>query len=367
MKAIAIVPGRPRSARLTQIPEPTIDSVPGGRGVLVKVLRVGVDGTDREIYEAEYGKAPEGQDVLVTGHEGLGRVEAVGPAVKEVAPGDLVVATVRRPGKSFYDRLGYPDFTTDGEYYERGINLLNGFLAEKYVEDATYLVKLPAVLRKVGVLMEPFSIVQKGIQQAFEAQRRLHVWRPARAAVMGAGSVGLLATLALRLRGLRVTTFARERKPAPNAALVEELGATYVSVQDASITEVARKEDGYDLIFEATGVSAVAFESMRAVAKNGVLVLASVTGGDHKLEVPADRINLEFVLGNKLMLGTVNASKENFESGVRDLVEAQAMHPGWLDKLLTNPVHGLENYEQLYQALTTAKGVIKAFCVVSED
>ena len=98
MKAISVFPGRPNSVHLADLSKPSVDEVPNGRGVLVKVLRVGVDGTDKEINAAEYGAAPAGFDFLVIGHEGFGRVEAVGPSVGEVKPGDYVVATVRRPG-----------------------------------------------------------------------------------------------------------------------------------------------------------------------------------------------------------------------------------------------------------------------------
>src|SRR5207237_10339687 len=132
----------------------------------------------------------------------IGWVEEVGPNVSELKPGDYVVATVRRPGKSIYDLIGASDMTTDDTYYERGINLLHGFLTEFYVDDAEYIVKIPRGLRDVGVLLEPFTVVQKGITQAYEIQRRLRVWRPRKAAVMGAGTIGLLATLSLRLRGI---------------------------------------------------------------------------------------------------------------------------------------------------------------------
>ena len=50
---------------LADLPKPSLDQVPNGRGVLVKVLRVGVDGTDKEINAAEYGAAPPGYDFLV--------------------------------------------------------------------------------------------------------------------------------------------------------------------------------------------------------------------------------------------------------------------------------------------------------------
>ncbi|MGH9531735.1 MAG: alcohol dehydrogenase catalytic domain-containing protein, partial [Terriglobales bacterium] len=126
MKAIAVMPGKPGSVHLASMPKPSLSEVPEGRGVLVKVLRVGVDGTDKEINAAEYGAAPPGFDFLVLGHESFGRVVEVGPNVTEFQPGDYVVATVRRPGSSIYDRIGLQDMTTDDTYFERGINLLHG-------------------------------------------------------------------------------------------------------------------------------------------------------------------------------------------------------------------------------------------------
>lgn len=366
MKAIAVFPGKPNSVHLAELPKPSVDDIPNGRGVLVRVLRVGVDGTDKEINAAEYGAAPAGYDFLVIGHESFGQVEAVGPNVTELRPGDYVVATVRRPGSSLYDKIGTYDMTTDDTYFERGINLLHGFLTEYYVDDPEYIVKVPQGLKQVGVLLEPTTVVEKGIAQAYEIQRRLRVWRPRRAAVMGAGTIGLLATLALRLRGLEVTTFARQPKPNLNADLIEAVGARYESTAAVPILDGAKQYGPFDIIFEATGSSLVVFESMQALGKNGVLVLSSVTGGDRKIEVPADKINLEFVLGNKVMVGTVNANREYFEMGVRDLAQAEAEYPGWLGRLLTHPVKGLANYAELFDKLTTAKGAIKVFCEVTD-
>jgi threonine dehydrogenase-like Zn-dependent dehydrogenase len=366
MKAIAVVPGKPNSVHLADLSKPAVTDVPDGRGVLVKVLRVGVDGTDKEINAAEYGAAPPGYDFLVIGHEGFGQVEAVGPRVTAVQPGDYVVATVRRPGTSLYDLIGTNDMTTDDTYFERGINLRHGFLTEYYVDDAEFIVKVPRGLREVGVLVEPLTVVEKGIAQAYEIQRRLRVWRPRRAAVMGAGTIGLLATLVLRLRGLEVTTFGLTRKPYLNAELVEAVGARYESTADIPVLDGARKFGPFDLIFEATGYSPVVFDGMQALGKNGVLVLSSVTGGDRLVEVPADRLNLEFVLGNKVMVGTVNANREYFELGVRDMAQAEAEYAGWLGRLLTHPVTGLESFRLLFETLTAAKGAIKVFCNVAD-
>lgn len=365
MKAIAVFPGKPNTVHLAEMPKPSVTEVPNGRGVLVKVLRVGVDGTDKEINAAEYGNAPAGSDFLVVGHESFGQVEAVGLNVVEVKPGDYVVATVRRPGSSIYDLIGTNDMTTDDTYFERGINLRHGYMSEYYVDDAEFIVKVPQGLKEVGVLLEPTTVVEKGIAQAYEIQRRLRVWRPRRAAVMGAGTIGLLATLALRLRGLQVTTFGLNPRPYLNSDLIEGIGATYQSTKEMSILEGAKKYGPFDIIFEATGFSPVVFESMQALGKNGVLVLSSVTGGDRMIEVPADKINLDFVLGNKVMVGTVNANREYFEMGVKDMAQAQAEYPGWLQRLLTHPVKGLENYKELFAKLTNGNGAIKVFCEVA--
>ncbi|MGD9628942.1 MAG: glucose 1-dehydrogenase [Pyrinomonadaceae bacterium] len=367
MKAIAVKPGTPGSAHLVEIPKPSIQTIDNGRGVLVKVLRVGVDGTDKEINNAEYGAPPPGDDFLVIGHEGFGVVEEVGDNVHELKPGDYVVATVRRPGNSIYDLIGTSDMTTDDIYYERGINLRHGFLSEYYVDDADFIVKVPKGLKNVGVLLEPMTVVQKGVHQAYEIQRRLKVWKPKRAAVLGAGTIGLLAALVLRLRGLEVVAFGKTAKPYLNSDLLEEIGAEYVSTVETPLLDHAAENGAFDIIFEATGYSPIVFEAMQAVAKNGVLILSSVTGGNRVVEVPADKINLEFVLGNKVMVGTVNANREYFESGANDMAAAVLEYGEWLSKLLTHPVKGLENYEQLFEVLTNGKDVIKAYCEVATE
>jgi glucose 1-dehydrogenase len=365
MKAVAVFPGKPNTVHLAEMPKPSIDDIAGGRGVLVKVLRVGVDGTDKEINAAEYGQAPPGSDFLVIGHESFGQVESVGPRVPEVRPGDFVVATVRRPGSSIYDLIGTNDMTTDNTYFERGINLRHGYMSEYYVDDADFIVKIPQGLKNVGVLLEPMTVVQKGIVQAYEIQRRLKVWRPRRAAVLGAGTIGLMATLVLRLRGLEVTTFGLNPKPYLNSDLIEAIGARYESTKDLPLLDGAKTYGPFDIIFEATGFSPMVFDGMQALGKNGVLILSSVTGGDRKIEVPADRINLEFVLGNKVMVGTVNANREYFETGVKDMAQAEAEYPGWLGRLLTHPVKGLENYQELFAKLNSGNGAIKVFCEVA--
>jgi len=367
MKAIAVRPGVPNSIHLRDVDKPHVDDVPDGRGVLVRVLRVGVDGTDKEINAAEYGAAPPGDDYLITGHESLGQVVAVGPEVPDtVRPGTFVVASVRRPGSSIYGRIGLQDFTTDDVYYERGINLLHGYLTEYYVEDARYVFPLPPNLREVGVLLEPTTVAEKGVNHAFEIQRRLKVWEPRRACILGSGTVGLLTAMVARLRGLELTVYSLPQRPYRNADLVEQLGGVYVSSQDATLADVSAERGPFDLILDATGFSPIVWEAAEVLGKNGVLVLASITGGDRKAEINSDRINQGFVLGNKVMVGTVNASPNDFRTGVDDLIKAEALFPGWANQLLTTPIDGLESYDEMIRALTEDRDAIKVYVEVAD-
>ncbi len=306
MKAIAVKPGTPNSVHQREIPAPTLDKYPKGDGVLVKVLKVGVDATDREINEALYGNPPPGDDYLVIGHECFGRVEAVGPKVRTVKPGDYVTATVRRPGGSIYDQIGTYDMTSEETYYERGINLLHGYMTEYFVDAEEYIVRVPQGLKHLHVLMEPMSCAAKAIHQAFEAQRRMRVWRPKRAFVMGAGQIGLLSTLVLRLRGIEVYTLARAAGPHLKSEIVEGMEASYVATSQTSLSELTKKVGKPDLIIDATGSSKLAFEAMQVLGHNGVLVWTSITGGKNVTEVPSDKVNIEWVLGNKLLVASVN-------------------------------------------------------------
>jgi len=366
MKAVAVIPGKANSVHLADLAKPKVSDMPGGRGVLVRVLKIGVDATDREINEAKYGAAPPGYDFLVLGHESFGVVEEVGPNVTHVKPGDYVAATVRRPGGSIYDQIGTSDMTSEEVYYERGINLLHGFLTEYFVDDAEFIVRMPGGLKHLHVLAEPMSCATKAVQQAFEVQRRLRVWRPKTAYVMGAGQIGLLSTLVLRLRGLEVFTLARSEAPSLKSEIVEAFGAHYVSTRHTPAEELAKQVGKADLIIDATGSSAIAFSCMQLLGHNGVLVWTSVTGGRQHVEVPSDKVNLDWVLGNKLLLGSVNANREHFEMGIKDMALGEVMYPGVTQRILTTPIRGIDNYQQMMQTLVENPTALKVFVEVAE-
>lgn len=372
MKAVAVLPGKPNSVHLRDIPAPKLGdqphahvcTIPEGRGVLVQVLQIGVDATDREINEALYGNPPPGGEHLVIGHESFGRVLEVGSQVTEVKVGDYVSCTVRRPGSSMYDLIGRNDITGEEVYYERGINLCHGFLTESFVDDVEYVVKVPKNLRHLGVLAEPASVCAKAIEQAYLAQQRLQVWNPRRAFVLGAGQIGLLATMMLRLRGLEVYTVAT--KPAPNlkAEIAGEYGATYISARQTSLHELAKQVGKPDIIFEATGNAEQCFRAMEVLAINGALVWTSITGGSHSITLDAAKINLEWVLGNKLLVSSVNGNRRHFELGLQALSHGELTYPGVTSRILTHPVDGLDKYKDM-MSLLEEKEALKVFVNVS--
>jgi glucose 1-dehydrogenase len=373
MKAVAVLPGKPNSVHLRAIPEPGLGyqphphvcRIPEGRAVKVRSLQIGVDATDREINEALYGNAPPGGDFLVIGHESFGQVVEVGAYVSELKPGDYVSCTVRRPGASIFDQIGRNDVTQEEVYYERGINLCHGYLTEYFVDDVEYMVKVPKTLKHLGVLAEPASVCAKAIEQAYLAQQRLQVWQPTRAFVLGAGQIGLLATMMLRLRGLEVHTIATRPGPHRKSEIAEAYGATYISSKQMSMADLVSKVGKPDLIFEATGNAEVCFRAMEVLAINGALVWTSITGGKHEVTVDAAKINLEWVLGNKLLVSSVNGNRRHFDLGIQALSHGEHTYPGITERILTHPVAGLDGYQEMMRLLVEDKDALKVYVEVA--
>lgn len=335
MKAIVVRPGEKDSIHMRDMPDPQMSD----DHVAVKMLRVGLCGTDAEINHGLYGQPPVGEEFLILGHENLGVVADVGKNVTGFKPGDLVVATVRRPcGECPNCDAGENDCCISGKYEERGIMRRHGFMAEYYVELPQFLNKLPPVVEPFAVLLEPMSVVEKGIDHAYLLQKRLAAWKPKTAMVLGGGPVGLLGAAALRARGLRTVVVGREPATDLRAQIAKDLGAEYVSVENSTIHDVPGQVGHPDLVLEATGSARVVFDAMEVLAPNGVLCLLSVTGGSTMNEEPIERINQLLVLGNQVVFGSVNANPRHFARGVEDFVAIEEHWPGVMNKLLTNRI-----------------------------
>lgn len=345
MKAIAIVPGTPHSVHLRDVPRPRLEDVPDGRGVRVRMLRAGLCGTDADLAAGEYGIAPDDSDYLVLGHETLGRVVEVGPSVaSDVRVDQLVVITIRRPGTSAYDDIGRFDLSTDRVFIETGISSAHGGMAEEVVADADYLVPVPEELEEVAILTEPLACITKSLRQADQVQARLDLWRPSRALVTGASTIGLLATLALRLRGLDVTTFGRRPAPYRNSELIERVGARYVSAADTDLGVAAERHGPYDVVFEGSGDAGLVEPAVAALAPNGVLALFSVTPGSRPVQVDMARLNQAMVLYNRAMVGSAAAAREDYVQAVATIgrAEARPATRGWLSELITDRIEGFD-------------------------
>ena len=354
MKALAIRPGVRDSLHLRDVPDPR----PAEGEALVRVLETGVCGTDVDINQGLFGDAPPGSDYLILGHENVGRVEVPAGSLRA---GDLVVSTVRRPCTDTGCppcRLDQSDMCLTGHYTERGIKGLHGFMAERYTETPRYLVPVDAALRSLAVLYEPMSVVEKGIEQAWRIQARL-AWAPKRAIVLGAGPIGMLAAAVLRLRGLDVTACAREPSGRTREQHLAGAGIRYVSTSETPLDQLAARVGYADLVFEATGAPEVVFPATLLLERNGVCVLASVTLGERPGTVDAAGWNQHMILGNRLVVGTVNAGRADFETGGRDLQEIEKRWPGWASRLVTRRLPFTESTAALAHTPGNIKTVVE--------
>jgi glucose 1-dehydrogenase len=335
MRSIVVHPPAP-GAGLRDVPVPSLSA--GSVGV--RVLEVGVCGTDRDIVAGKYGQSPLGSAYLILGHENLGIVDALGPDATGFAVGDLVVATVRRGcGRCRFCLANRSDFCESGEFTERGIVRAHGFLAEAYVEVPEYLVVVPPELRGWAVLLEPLSVVEKAVLMG---QRVLDRKEPtpgyARGAapsalVAGTGAVGMLATLVLRLRGYDVIAIDRHGNSAA-ADLLPRIGARHANVGSGlEVLAGAR----FDLVIEATGSVPLDFDLVEVLGPNGVLVLTGIPdAGAPTSSVAGGALFRGIVVQNQAVVGSVNANRGYFETGIRDLRAFEERWPGATAALISS-------------------------------
>lgn len=333
MRALIVRPGG-GGVGLATAPEPTPDE----GAVLVQALSLGVCGTDREILRDEYGSPPPGQDHLVLGHESLGRVVAA-PSPCELAPGDLVVGVVRHPDPEPCSSCGAgePDMCKNGRYTEHGIKGRHGFGRERFRLEPGFAIKVPAALGRLGVLLEPASVVAKAWEHVDRIGQRAH-WAPRRALVTGAGPVGLLAALLGRQRGLEVHVLDLAHE-GPKPALVRDLGATYHAGELGPGCSTA------DVIVECTGVASLVLAAMRCGAAGGVVCLAGLSSA-RTMEVDVGALNQRLVLENSVVFGTVNSNRRHYRLAAEALGRADR---SWLERLITRRVP-LERWRDALEA-----------------
>jgi threonine dehydrogenase-like Zn-dependent dehydrogenase len=339
MNAVVLRRGE-SSPTLADVPHPDPD--PGE--ALVRTLRVGVDGTDHEVLAGSHGALPEGSDHLILGHEAVGVV--VDPNGTDWATGDVVVSTVRRPppsGKNEYFERGQPDMAPTDATVECGIDGAHGFMAEYFAAPGEYLVPLPRDLASVGFLVEPLSVAEKALDHA-RAARSAFDWTPESALVLGNGSLGLL-TLAILDGFERRYCLGRRSRPDPTIDLVDVLDATYVDGRKTPVPEIPAAHEPMDLVYEATGHAPHALDAVRALAPNGVAALLGVPG-DRVAEVDVGSWHREVVLGNRAVVGSVNAGERHFRAAVDSLGD---LPDSFLDDFVTR-VAPVAEFEAAFDA-----------------
>jgi threonine dehydrogenase-like Zn-dependent dehydrogenase len=361
MLAVAVYPSA-RQVRVIDHPEPKIATDTQAR---MRVLDVGVCGTDREIVSFQYGTPPEGSDYLIIGHESLSEVVEAGPKVSKVKAGDLVVMTVRRPcphPDCVACRQGRQDFCYTGDFTERGIKQNHGYMTEFVVEEEQYLNPVPRELRDVGVLVEPLTIAEKSLEQIWTVQSRLPWNRLHRAVVLGAGPVGILGAMALKVEGFDVSVYSRSPDHAEKNRILSGIGVPYIAAETHSAEDMAKMVGPIDVVYEATGASGVAFDVLKHLGPNAVFVFTGVPGSNGPIPVDTDEIMRNMVLNNQLVLGSVNAPPQAFQSAIQHLGIFGQQWPDTLRSMIT----GRFPLEHALDALKNQPGGVKNVVAVAQ-
>lgn len=353
MKAILLHPGT-TELRLADWNEPVIEKPDE---VKVKVIRVGICGTDREEAAGGRADAPKGESELIIGHEMIGEVVAIGNAVKSVKPGDLVVITVRRGcGECLACQSFRFDLCTTGNYTERGIKGRHGFQAEYVVDQEKFLLKVPPAIASIAVLTEPMSVVEKAIDEAgiIQTARLTYIkdkqhWLQGKTAlVAGLGPIGLLAALILRLRGANVLGIDIIDPNSLRAKIFNQFGGIYFNDRNIDMKKFQEEHPQIDLIVEAAGVAKLDFDLLQALGTNGIYVLTGIPGGDRAVSFDGAELMRKLVLKNQVMFGSVNATVGHFQKGLQDLEEGYKKWPDALNKLISQKF----SFKQFDKALT---------------
>ena len=334
--------------------------------VLVRVKQVGLDGTDFNMVRYGLQDPAEDRDGIVMGHEMVGVVEKTGSAVTSLAPGDVVVMTVRRGCGICHPCLhNQSDMCMTGLYTERGIHRLDGFLTRFVVDKEQYIIKVPPKLRDLAVFSEPLSIVEKGIEQIKLIQSRLpwtcshpeHDFQSGNwggcktALVVGAGPLGLLATALLRLAGTGTFVADIVSEDSPKAHLVRHMDAFYIDARGKTPAEIVSKcfETGgtIDIIFEAAGAAATAIELMNYMSRSSIYIMTGIPREEMTLQVDGAQLVRQLVRYNQVIVGSVNSNHNHFRMALDDMGEVNARFNGMLGEMITNRFQ-LEEYEQAF-------------------
>ena len=343
---------------LLDMPEP---ASPAPGQILCETLQLGVCGTDREILETGTPHVPAGDDFLALGHECLGRVVEVGAEVEGFQAGDLVVPVVRRnletpevqEDSRLQQRIARPDLMPWGTYTERGIVDEHGFSQPHWLDRPEYLFRVPEEIKDVAVLTEPFTVTEKGINEAEliqSARFGLPAWEqhPPRVLVTGMGPIGFAGVLGCVARGWPVTMYGRDAEDTFRVELTRELGAKYISDQAMDWSPDNLEENGFDLILECTGNDHVMMNAGRTLRSCGIMVWL---GSSRLPQAASHNVGAwmrDGLLSNHICLGSVNAAPRDFSRALEYLQQLHREKGAALARMITKrlePAESLWHYQ----------------------
>jgi threonine dehydrogenase-like Zn-dependent dehydrogenase len=343
--ALTVEPGVAGSGRVDEVAPPAAAE----GAVLVQGISVGICGTDALIADGGWGTAPPGTERLILGHESLGRVLETPPNVG-LSVGDLVAGVVRLPGHPPCAACagGEWDMCQDGNHVERGITGSHGFAAEQWRIHPGYAVRIPDGLERVGMLVEPASVVAKAWAHVDVIASRAAATSARRVLVTGAGTIGLLVGLLARQRGLPVDVFDTV-SAGPKPGLVDALGGHYFTDGLALACKDA------DIVFECTGSAGVVAQLLEYARPNATICLIGIPGD--ALAPHLDPVGLanKLVRDNVVVFGTVNANRHHWTIGSEALAAAD---PAFLAGLITRRVPLTEWHQALPRRVEDVKVVI---------
>jgi len=339
-------------------------------GVLIRVLQTGVDGTDFNIVKHNLQDIENGKNFIVLGHETMGIIEESGNEVKKFKKGDLVTVTVRRGCGICSPCLhSQSDMCMTGLYRERGIHKMDGFLTNYIVDEEDYIVKIPKNLEKYGNLIEPFSVMEKAIEQIRIIQRRMpwgckhpnhdfkhKEWGKCKnGIVIGSSTLGFMGASLLRLANVNTTVVARSSENTFRARMVTKLGCKYVSSQNKSPEEIIKEAgEDVDIVLDAAGASELALNLIKYTSRSSVHIFVGIPRGPLPTTFDANIIMRQIVRYNQVIVGVLNSNKNHFEMAIKDMHAFNHRWPNLLGEIITHRFR-ISEYDKAFNLKDSAQ------------
>lgn len=314
---------------------------PGPRDVLIRVLKVGICGTDRHIWEWDEWAANRIPIGIVTGHEFVGVIERIGSAVTRYQPGLRVSAEGHiSSGVGYNARTGNAHIASDVQIL--GVDR-DGCFADYVVvpEDNVWPVhdKIP---NKVAAVLDPLGNAVHTVMAAGVSARSV--------LITGVGMIGLMAVTVAKAAGASriFCTDVDEH----HLALARKLGAAEAfDARDGGWVEAIRREtrgDGPDVLLEMSGNEKAVDQGFQALRPGGTAALLGIPHGSINLDV-----NNHVIFKGATVLGINGRRMFKTWYQMEELLLSGRLE---LDDIITHEFP-LEQFEKAFETTISGEGI----------